>query len=119
MSLSIHRAILRLYYLYIGGPRALSSKGPGYIRRNEVIISKEDYESIIALPLLKHISRRDEEGRRRDYIDAGIETVFANDILKRMYMESARYKRNEKLMGLCEVLREDKRKRNSEEESLL
>lgn len=119
VSLSKHRAILCLYNLYINGPRALSSKGYGFVRRNEVLITKEDYENIIALPLLKHEIRKDEEGRRKDYIDAGIETVFANDILKSIYMKSARYKRNEKLMGLCEILREDRRKRNSEEDSLL
>lgn len=120
LGFSKNRAIIRLYNLYIHGTKALSPRNGILFRgRNEVFITSEDYENIIALSLIKHEIQEDEEGRKTERIDADIETVFANDILKRIYMKSSRYKRNEKLKGLSEILREDRLKRNSEEESLL
>lgn len=118
LSSSKNRAILLLYNLYNEGPKSYSMKGT-WFRRKEVVITKKDYENIIALPLLKQEIEIDGEGRYKNYIEVDIETVFTNDILKSFYMKSTRYKSYEKLKGLSEVLREDKRKRNSEEESLL
>lgn len=119
MSLSKHRAILRLYNLYREETRSDLRNSTRILHHKEEFVRKEDYENIMAAPLLKHETVIDEEGRRVDFIEVNVETVFENDILKYMYMKSPRYKRNEELMGLCEILREDRRKRSIEEESLL
>lgn len=116
---SNHSALLRLHSLYTRGPKIFKSIIGGKSSQYELFITEEEYENISALPIIKHKQQVDDEGIKTVYMEVDIETVYANDKLKSLYVKSVRYKKNENLKGLSELLREDRSKRNSEEESLL
>ncbi|WP_416150824.1 NACHT domain-containing protein [Salipaludibacillus sp. HK11] len=105
---SKNSALLQLYNIYIY--RTKASKGRGLAIPTE-LITIEEYENLIALPMLESKLQIERRGRvmneskeiERPMLEVGMQNVLANDILNSLYMKSLRYKRNEKLKGLSDV----------------
>jgi energy-coupling factor transporter ATP-binding protein EcfA2 len=117
-----NRALFQLYNLYDRGTRVIYSRKRFVPALPRISITKEEYETISALPLLVNKflqERKDTKELERQVIEVPIENVLASDILNNLYIKSPQYKRNEKLKGLCGILKEDRLMRDNEEESLL
>ncbi|MDR4935574.1 NACHT domain-containing protein [Rossellomorea marisflavi] len=82
-------------------------------------ISKEEYDSIIKLPLISEKFLKDMDGNDRQTIEVSYEDIKNSSILYNIYRESSRYKTNEKLKELGEILRQERLQRDSEEDDLI
>ncbi|WP_429948444.1 NACHT domain-containing protein [Enterococcus sp. AZ101] len=118
------RALLHLYRLYKYRGKNLVFVG----RKSKEKISESEYKEIINLASAKlvkgQILRANTESPEPKIVDLerliiSIEDVFRNDILKKLYSKTHKYRQLTELNGLSADLREEKKQRENEEVSLL